>query len=493
MKAGGGSTSPETTTAEQALDHLLHEPLEACLDSGEACLEHVRAIGRAYRQLQRARLGADRVLDLKFACLYWRRRLLSRLHHAPPVWLGADDNTFVDVIGALNTRLPDSLLARLAHRLPPRAFHQLHALQGRPSGEFPDLDALAGPGVTLDIKANRSSPWPFSRWKRNPAFANYRFEGPGVRFRGMSFQPGDILLANVNIDGNGVYTTLSDPTRFASHAAVVAVLEDEDGRYPAVIETYEKGVRAVPLNVFLDGRFSAYVEVYRHKDLDETRAGRINRSALTMLDRVRGYNFNTVEDDWDYVSCCGVGRLLHLEAGLEPASLKSRIEHPRIRSNLEKLGYRHFEFFAPVDYLLDTRFECVGWVDNHQFESLLARELVENRFRELFMTRTLQPHRFPFTTRINRWGIGHIRRRSLLGRLIGRVEGFDHRTLPKGPDPLLAVITAAEAQVGEIVRRTRSRLEQLDHETNAFSLAEFSNRADVRGYVDTDMKLQWLE
>jgi hypothetical protein len=188
-----------------------------------------------------------------------------------------------------------------------------------------------------------------------------------------------------------------------------------------------------------------------------------------------------------------VGRLLHIDAGLEPASLKSRIRHPRIRDNLERLDYAFFDFFAPVDYLLDDNFECVGWVDNNQLDSLLARELVENRFRELFMTRDLHVDRFPLVTRLNHWGIGHIRRQTLLGRLIGRVEGFDHVSLPKGPDPLLAVITVAESEIGRIVRRTRRWLGTLDDRSDQyFSLSEFSQREHVRAYIESNVKLRWL-
>lgn len=474
------------------LHELLREPLDTCLSTAGACLDRARTIRDAYRRLNRAQLGADQLLELKFACLYWRRELLSRLHHDPPSWLGPDHNTLTGIVDALNTRLPDALLSRLSHCLETKTLHRLLAHQGTPSREHPEFNTFAGPGITLDIQANRSSPWPFTRWKRKPEFSNYDFADDGVNFRGIHFRPGDVLLANVNIDGNGVYTTLSDPTRFSSHAAVFAILEDGDGRFPAVIETYEKGVRAVPLNVFLGRGFSAYLEVLRHKDIDASRTRLINRCALALMDRVQGYNFDSTAGGRDYVSCCGVGRLLHGDAGLEPASTKSRIRHPRIQSNLRKLGYEFFDFFAPVDYLLDVNFQCVGWVDNSQFNRLLARELVEGYFRELFLTRTLNPDRFPLMTRINRWGIRQIRRRTAVGRFIGRLEGFDHRSLPKGPDPLLAVITVAEAEIGGMVQRTVRWLEKLDYSHGYFSLRDFARRPEVRAHIESSVKLSWL-
>lgn len=457
------------------------------------CAERARIVHDSYKRLDRRGLGADEILELKFATLYWRHKLLSGLGESASCWVRPDHNTLTAIVDALGSRIPDAALANLSRRVDPETRDYLLARQGVPPGPGSRHRTLAGPGNILDIKANRSSAWPFRRWKRRPEFSVYQFEGDGVNFRGIHFRPGDILLANVNIDGNGVYTTLSDPTRFSSHAAVFAILEDSGRRYPAVMETYEKGVRAVPLNVFLSARFCAYVEVYRHKDLRERQASAINESAPAMLDRVCGYNFDSKADDRDYVSCCSVGRLLHIDAGLEPASCKSRIRHPRIQANLEALGYTFFDFFAPVDYLLDPNFHCVGWVDNHQFEDLLARELVEGHFRDLFMSRRLNPDRFPFMARVNRWGIRHIRRQSLAGKAIGLVEGFDNRSLPKGPDHLMAVITIAEAQLGRAIRRTRHWLRGLDHAPDRFSLREFSRRPEVRAHLEENVQFRWLE
>ncbi len=475
------------------LHELLRIPPETGLTDPDGCTQRAREIRDGYRRLDRTRIKADEILELKFASLYWRHRVVSELVAALESRAIRDDNTLTGIVDALDSRLPGLSNDTLTAHLSPATGDYLLARQGERPRAATRHRALAGPGVTLDIKANRRSAWPFRRWKRRPEFTVYEFNEDGVNFRGLHLRPGDVLLANVNIDGNGVYTTLSDPTRFSSHAAVFAILEDSGRRYPAVIETYEKGVRAVPLNVFLGTGFCAYVEVYRHRDIRESHAAAVNTAARDMLGRVRGYNFDSRSDDRDYVSCCTVGRLLHRDAGLEPASCKSRIQDPRIQSNLEKLGYTSFEFFAPVDYLLDSNFQCVGWVDNHQFEDLLARELVERRFRELFASRRLNPARFPAMSRVNRWGIGHIRRRSLTGRLIGLVEGYDHESLPRGPEPLMAVITLAESQLGRAIRRTRRWLAEADRKPDYFSLAEFSRKPEVRRHLEAVVQLPWLE
>lgn len=475
------------------LQEQLREPLEHFLGSPDACLNRARGIHDAYTRLDRSRAGADEVLELKLATLYWRRELLRRLLEHPPAWLSTDDNTLAGIIDALHTRLPDSLVAALGHYVSRDTLDYLLARQGMPPRESPIYRSLAGPGIALDIRANRRSRWPFERWKRTREFRLYELRGDGVDFRGMHLRPGDVMLAHVNRDGNGVYTALCEPTRFSSHAAVFAILEDAEGRYPAAIETYEKGVRAVPLNVFLGEGFSAYVEVYRHKDLDDSHPPLINKAAFDMLGYALGYNFDSRSNDRSYISCCTVGSHLHADAGLEPASPKSGIRDPRIQENARKFEFTFFDFFSPVDYLLDDNFRCIGWVDNHQFEDLLARELVEGRFKELFAEGTVNPKRLPLKGKINLWGIRQIRRRSLAGRILGAVEGFDDRTLPNGPDVLMAMIIVIEEQLAKVIKRTRQWLRDYDDWPEYFSFDEFSRRPEVRAQLNADLKLPWLE
>jgi hypothetical protein len=340
--------------------------------------------------------------------------------------------------------------------------------------------------------ANRSSRWSFNRWKRLREFSEYQFEGDGVRYRGNWFRPGDVLLANVNLDGNGVYTSLSDPKNFSSHSAFVAILQDAGRSFPAVIETYEKGVRAVPLSVFLGPRFSAYVEVYRSRRMSSDHAKLVNASALAFTENVKGYNFDSEDSDRQYMSCTSVGRFLLQDAGLPPVPTKSSIGAPGIVRNLTKVGYTFFSFFAPVDYLLDEAMYCVGWIDNNQFSRLLTRELVDRKFREQFASRDLDPRKFPRMWRLNLWGIRHIRRQTLFGRLLAVATGFNHISLPKGPDELISVITLVESQLGKVIDRVHSPVEQRLTNEIFFDVERFADDPGVQAMLSENMNLPWL-
>ncbi len=475
------------------LNELLKQSYQEQAVDPERCLTWVSQICTDYLGLQRGRVDADQLIQLKFAVIFWRSSLLRSLIQTPPAWAGVRPEILAEIFTQLNTYITEPLRRPLAGIVNRELFASLMAQQGLTSSDHPQHDPLAGPGIDLQIVANRSSSWPYERWRKIGRYGAYRFDGDGVQYRGILFRPGDVLLANVNLDGNGIYTALSDPRGFSSHSAFFAILQDAAGRYPAVIETYEKGVRAVPLNVFLGPRFSAYVEVYRYRELSSHHTERINAAALAIMREVNGYNFDSEDTDRQYMSCTSVGRFLHSDAGLRPVETKSYIRDPQIVSNLERLGYTCFSFFAPVDYMLDEKLQCVGWVDNNQFQSLLARELVDRKFRSLFSKSRLNPERFPSRYRVNLWAIGQIRRGTLVGRLISMIEGFDKVNLPKGPDTLLAVITLAEAQLGRSIRKTEQLLSGLTTRYSHFDLDEFLNGTTVTRAIRDPVKLDWLE
>ena len=464
------------------------------LSSLTEALEKIQGINQAYAGLERHRTDADEILGRKFSVAFWRQRFLNELVHGLPVWLRQDQEGLVRILSELKVLIPETLKARLSQTIRnPELFALLMAEQGIKSGDLSqELSGKAGPGVDLKITANRSSAWPFEKWQKIKAFSEYQFEGDGVSYRGVFFRPGDIILSNANLDGNGLYTALADPRSFCSHSAVVAFLTADNHRFPALIETFEKGVRAVPLNVFLGPRFSSYNEIYRHKSLGADNLERLNQAALDAIRNVKGYNFDTEDPDRGYMSCSSVGRFLLQDAGLDKIETKSQIQHPQIQKNLGELGYTFFRFFAPVDYLLDQKLSFVGWVDNNQFDKLLARELVESHFRTLFSQNEISVGKFPFRSRINFWGIDQMRRRTPLGKLISLLEGFDHINLPKGPDRLLSVITLAEAQIGSAIKKTLPFVRNHVANLSSFDLRRAMSDQEVRRTVEKNLRLPWL-
>lgn len=486
-----------TTSNAQPVQHPIDETL-ALPDAAEFqhpvdALDRLFEIVETYPRLQGPHAGADEVLRHKLAHAFWRSRMSRALIEAIPNSSSSRRSDLLHALGALRTHIPRRLLDSLEQSVDPKSFSGLLANQGvRGKGAGASAPA-AGPQLDIKISANRSSSWSFEKWSRIDEFGHYDFEEDGVRYRGVLFRPGDVLLSNCNLDGNGIYTTLGDPKAYTSHSALFAILDARGRRFPAAIETFEKGVRPVPLNVFLSPRFAAYTEVYRHVGLTTEHTDRVNYAALEMIREVKGYNFDTCDSSRDYVSCTGVPRFALEDAGLDPGTTKSYIGDPGIRRNLIELEYEFFDFSSPIDFVLSEEFRCAGWIDNNQVDKLVARELVEVAFRNLFSQREINPKLFPATYRINRWGIGHMRRRSPLGRLISAVEGFDEVSLPRGPDRLLALIKPAEQQIGRAIRKlhpaVRAHLEGLTR----LDLEKIRAHEGIHARIDAHLKIPWLE
>ncbi len=465
------------------------------------CLRHlgdsITDQNREFLELPRAGGDADAILAAKFDHAFRRQRRLARLltlaeHEQRDGRL--DPEQLARSLTELRLALDPQQVRRAEALLGDRTlFAQVLAHQGQRLPDVREHHALAGPDTDLKIQVNRSSAWPFSKWRQLEKFSEYAFEGDGVRYRGWHLRPGDVILANVNLDGNAVYTSLSEPKGYCPHSAVFAILEADGRRYPAVIETYEKGARAVPLNVFLNARYLAYGEIYRYQRLTDAQRQELTRAAHELIASAKGYNFYTCDTDTRYVSCTSLVQVLYQAVGAPPVETVSTIGHPGIRENLSRLGYEVFDpFFAPVDFLLNPNFRCVGWIDNNQFPRLVARELVEHGFRRQFERGGLNTRRAPLMHHINHFGIRHMRRRTPLGRVISKVMGFDHISLPSGPDPMLAIVTPAEAQLGTAVRKLMPHVHQYLQQQDRFDLEALKQDSQMQGAVDRHVRLKWL-
>ena len=459
-----------------------------------ARLDRVRNANQKYLGLKREGLSAEQLFLRKLQTAFWRARMLDEAVQELATGAVRDTRALVAECCELGVSLKGEHRALLAKAIEDQdLLAHLMAQQGERVPGRTAYYAAAGPGIDRDIPVNRDSAWPFSRWKNDARFTEYEFRGESVWYRGLRLLPGDVILANVNLDGNGVYTALWDPKSYCSHAAVFAVLQDAGQRFPAAIETYEKGVRAVPLNIFMGPRYVAYAEIYRHTQASARHFKSFGQAALTAIDRTKGFNFYPEDEDRSYVSCTALSRFLHVDAGLGRIRPMSSLADEGIRENLARLGFTEFSpFLTPVDYLLNEDFQRVGWIDNNQLDKLVARELVEGRFRELMSSRQLNTRRLPFTYHFNLWGIGQMRRRSTLGALISAAVGFDHLSLPKGPDQIIALVKPLEAQLGkaiaEILPFVRNYLANLEH----FDYQAMSGDRRVEALLDRYVRIAWL-
>jgi hypothetical protein len=444
----------------------------------------------AYHALPRHGGDAWAILAAKVRGVHWRQRMAERLLEDAAL----DPGERVEALLALAVRLGPGQIERLRARTPMGdGVARVLAAQGQRDASAARLHDLAGPDLDLKIEVNRDSPWTFARWSEQQAFADYRFEADGVRYRGLLLRPGDLILPNVNLDGNFVYSALSDPKSFCPHSAVFVIIEARGRRWPAVIETYEKGLRAVPLCMFLNARYISYAEIYRHRDLGGASVAHVSDVAHAALDEARGYNFNTLDDDRTYVCCTQVARQLYQDLGLPVPEAFGAILDPGVRDTMTRLDYPHLDvFFTPVDFVRSELLSFVGWVDNGQPAKLVARELVEQSFRERFSRGNLDPGRLPFMVRLLHFSIRQLRARTLLGRLVSAVTGFDHISLPKGPDRILALVEPLEAELGRAVRRILPDVERHLAQNDHLDLPAVLAHPGLRARADALLPMRWM-
>ena len=464
--------------------------------SRPASLEQLSSRNAAY--LERPRSDAWSVLFAKLSTGLWRRRqcrlLLDDAIDRKAAGDAVDARALIDGLLATGVCLDDKALAALEGLVPEAGLRaEILARQGRRCPDSPALHASAGPDLDLKIEVNRDSPWPFERWREQAGFSEYEFIGEGVRYRGLDLMPGDLLLPNVNLDGNFVYSAISDPKGFCPHSAMFGIFEHDGRRFPTIVETYEKGLRAVPLCVFVNERYISYAEVYRHRDLPTDDYARINGWLADAIARAKGYNFDTTDPDQTYVCCVSVTQQFYEAFGLQVVGPPGAIRDEGIRQTMTSLDYPWLDaFLTPIDFVLSPLLDCVGVIDNGQMARLVTREFVERRFRHCFSTGRIDPDRMPLQSRLVFFGIGQMRRRTLIGRLVSLIMGFDHENLPKGPDRILAIVEPLEAELGAAVRKlmpeVTARLDALEPD----AIEDFLADPELCARADALLPMKWI-
>ena len=418
------------------------------------CSENINAVLASFQSLDRSKIDPGELVEMKYTMQHWRRevarRALDELHNKKL--------DYVACLANLGLYLPESYLHQLLQISNARDIAHLIALQGnhtmlQQTSFYREFASLAGPKSRLSFRATKENTrWPYEKWSKNTDFCQYQYCEDGVYYRGYFFRPGDVVLTNVNLDGNGPFTALSEPRNYATHCGFIAILQEKLGKFPVVVETYERGVRAIPLSLFISPNFNSYAEVYRLKGITASQTEKINQAAPQVIREVWGYNFDTLDTDRRYLSCTTVGSVLFEAAGIEAIRAASVFSDAQIAQNCDTLGFYCRHYLSPIDYMRDERMEFVAAIDNNHFEKSVVREISDRCFKQLFSTKKVQLNRFPISFKLTVWGIEQIRKQTILGRIFGGVKRFNPRNLPKGEANLLAVIELLYSKLGRAER-----------------------------------------
>jgi hypothetical protein len=330
------------------------------------------------------------------------------------------------------------------------------------------------PHRDLDIRPTAGSDWPFERWSTLPEFANYDFAADGsVRFRGLELRSGDIFLIDLNDDSSDLYTAYTTNESLYGHFAIFAILERNGLRFPAAIEIHEKGLRAVPLHLFLNPRFAAYVQVYRLKERPQGWDAKISEVVQAALRESHPYDFYSRDQIDGPLTCTAVGSLVLERTGIAPVALRSPVD-PLILPNFEELGMDLDRILTPTDYARDSRFESVGSIDNSELPRALAHQLISGAVAEELRERLLDTRRLPGEYQFNLFAIREAQRRTPTGEALLALEGFHDADFPSGPAPLIALMPILDQEMGAAADELTPEIE------NSLQLGGFSGLEELR-------------
>jgi len=463
------------------------------VDQIRQCQVEVHEIESSFAELPRSEMSVSELISLKYKMQHWRKKALSLvMGFLKTTKSSGDKNSAIALLIGLNL-LPSEQdcatiieLGRADADLKDKVnqfccHYSLHqALRELNPRILEDQLLLAGPAARLPIIANTPSKCTYDKWSEMIEFSDYFYKGEGIVYRGINFLPGDVILCNVNRDGNGIYTFLSEPKGYAYHVGVFAVISKGERKIPAVIEAYKLGVRAVPLSTFLSAQFNSYIEVFRQREVPVGFYEKLNRHAAQIEKATKGYNFDTEDADRSYLACTTVANHLFQLAGARQISTKSHYTtHPQVLRSMRTVGIELHEFFSPSDFVVDAAMKYIGSIDNNHLYKNLSRELTERFFFKLLTYSEIQISQLPFVVTVGKFSVNQIRAGTVLGKLIGFFAGFTQENLPKGPTTLLSVIEVYEKMMKYCARTVCPKLEMLMDDRKPVDVDQLMDETDV--------------
>jgi|GEM_PF-6518020 len=298
------------------------------------------------------------------------------------------------------------------------------------------------PQKTLPIYSVHGSPITFSDWIDDEEFSNYRFKGDEVVYRGLKIHSGDVILNHPAEKPVGAFTSLADEPNSFSHSAIVVFFERGDRKIPAVLDAHEKGVRAVPLNVFLSPQVITYAEIFRFKEDVWTpeRQQTLAREAESILTQDFPYDL-TGSPAPDALSCVELVNFLIERSGLMPFPIQKGISDD-IYQNILHFGEIQNQFINPAQVAMSPSLMSVGYIDNGaSLMDMVANEAIFKVFRDTLAYGVLKTHQYPFADDLGLVALNFIQDpNSILGKLILKLIGFTPSNFPRGSKEILVSI-----------------------------------------------------
>ena len=438
----------------------------------------IERVFSAFADLPRSEIPRSDLFELKFAYEHWRHVVQARLVQSA---VSARDDGTIDAalagLIALPLRVKEADLRSIGEAVGGLAegdaatsarerYLQLIALQGdsrvtrKMLSRFPisaqdeaRVDLADGPDKRVKIPPSYKSSWPFQRWRDHEEFAEYDRSGGSVDYRGVEFRSGDILIVNLQNPSEGIFTVALEDRKYSPHMAVYVEVDTERGRFPAVYEIHQVGVRLVPLHLFFSPDITSYVEVYRFEDQPPAWEESLSAAAQEIALEDHAFNLFADEEHSDgdhYLTCVTACQVLFERSGHLPRYPSQSTVASAAGINLATLGFVQPSYLAPSDILQWDALRLVGIVDNGYPIDNVARQLVNERFSVRLAGRPFSSGDARF--RLFRWAGGLIRREAPLAAPILRgAFGYTRGNFPMGTRDMLGFMELIQIDLNRSV------------------------------------------
>lgn len=373
-------------------------------------------------------------------------------------WRARIDRIF-PVLNALNAALPDDIvldLWALARGQPESdaAWRQAaeRFFETQPLGPAtPDGYPAIGPRIDAEIQPMSRSDWGQKGWMKETEFANYQFTEHGVIYRGREFRPGDVFLSVINRPDFTVTAVCFHPWRYVTHVSTLVFLDQGGCKFPAVLETHEAGIRAIPLSAELHRRKTAYVEIFRHRDMTPEKAPALTRAAEEILRRNPYFSFNPDIANETVMTCSELAHFLLKSADLQPPLPLSHLGAGLLAidfasSDIDRL------VIAPSDFASSEYLDYVDCIDFLNTTRLICGDVVSQVFQQHLGNKRLRIDALPVTYKVLIGMVTEMQKGGAVGRFVGRRAGYDDLgELPTDPPSMIALFKVSERAVRKAV------------------------------------------
>jgi hypothetical protein len=325
----------------------------------------------------------------------------------------------------------------------------------------------------LSIPPFQSSRWDFKKWRENSRIRSLSKGDTHLRYKNLVLQPGDLFLASPHLESAGLFTIFSEPESFSAHLAVYCHLNYQDKYFPALIEVYEKGVRAVPLDTFLAPHFSNHCEILRFNDVTNEHLEVINENALKTLSKGKGYSFNTDDRDEHYFTCTRLVKEIFSTLPINVEVKRSEFSCPKKTRNLHLIDFTFKDILEPCDFLDSNVTSYVGRVDNEEFLHDLLCYISVHQYVEIFKEYDLNPYLEKKSFRTINFCSNQIANQNVLGLIFSKVFGYSFDNFPRGPLKLLSYYYFTEPRIIKFSKQIKNELFSMIERDEYFNLFEF--------------------